>query len=72
MAKLSLNKEDLNSACWQKISRYLKEEQRELRERNDADLSDTKTANLRGQIELTKKILQVESSAPEIRPVSHQ
>lgn len=73
MAKLELDKPEIQSAAWQKVEAYLKAQLAELREANDQNLDVEKTAKLRGRISQVNDMLnQVNREQPEFKPVSHQ
>ncbi len=71
MAKLELDRTDTQSATWQKVEAYLKEQLAECREANDVQQDADKTAKLRGKIELIKDTLsQVSRETKEFKPVA--
>lgn len=59
-----LNKADLDSKVWEKLREHYEERLDDLRKKNDADMSETKTAALRGQIQEIKRLLNFD---PETR-----
>ncbi|OGT57521.1 MAG: hypothetical protein A3E01_08255 [Gammaproteobacteria bacterium RIFCSPHIGHO2_12_FULL_63_22] len=61
-----LNDQDLQTAVWKKITAHLEQRIQALRERNDKELDDTKTAKLRGRIAEVKELMALDQPAPSV------
>lgn len=59
-----IEKNDRQSAVWLKLKKHLEAELDVLRKKNDGNLDEVKTANLRGGIRQLKAILALENDAP--------
>jgi len=63
--KLKLTPLERDSAVWRKIKKYVEDRLVEMRERNDGNHSDIKTAQLRGRIAELKNLAGLDAPAPE-------
>jgi hypothetical protein len=57
---------DPHSETWAFVKEFCAKRLKEMRELNDSDLSDTRTAALRGKINFAKEILDLEKPKPDI------
>lgn len=62
-----LDQNDRNGGTWTKLKRHLEEKLARLRERNDADLPELKTARIRGHIQAIQQILLLGTDKPPIQ-----
>lgn len=60
-----LNDAERNSPLWRKIKAYCEERLSTARHRNDSNLDDRRTANLRGRIAELKHLATLDQPAPQ-------
>lgn len=61
-----LTEADRHSPVWLKLEKYLEDELRKARLRNDGDLNSEETARLRGKISMLKVLLDLDKQGPAI------
>lgn len=66
MADPVLLEHERQSALWMKIKQHLGRELDALRRRNDGDMDERKTAELRGQIRQVKKLMALDNPGPVV------
>lgn len=60
-----LDRDDLRSPTWARIESHLRDRLAELRERNDADADEARTAKTRGRIAELKELLALAHPEPD-------
>jgi hypothetical protein len=65
-AQFSLRNSDLHSETWVRLRKHLASRLNELRNKNDADLTPTETASLRGRIAEIKSLLALDKVSPPV------
>ena len=63
-----LDRHEYQSAVWKKLKAYIEERQAKLREKNDGDHDERKTARLRGQIAELKHMAGLDAEKPPLPP----
>lgn len=61
---MKLTEHEAHSPLWKKIKEYLEETLDEQRIKNDGNLDDKQTANLRGKVALLKVLLEMDQPEP--------
>lgn len=62
-----LAESEKQSALWGRFSQHLEERLAYLRSENDREVSETKTAALRGQIAEIKRLIELGKSRPDVK-----